>query len=204
MGRYLGPKCKQCRRIGESVCGTQKCALLRRNFAPGMHGNKRRARLSGYGTQLREKQKAKNTYGILEKQFRNYFEKAKAKKGQTGEEMLLSLESRLDNIVYRSSLASTRRQARQLVSHAQFQVNGRSVNIPSYEVKEGDVITVKETKQKSAFWKEIATRKESEAVVPEWLNVDVSKLRITVAQQPTIVLIQSDLQMNLIVELYSL
>lgn len=203
MGRYIGPKCKQCRRLGESVCGTVKCAVKRRNFAPGMHGNTRRARLSGYGIQLREKQKAKSIYGIREKQFRNYYEKAKAKEGKTGEMILLALETRLDNVIYRSSFASTRRQARQLVSHAQFLVNGRSVNIPSYQVKVGDVITVKESKAKSPFWSAFLQDKENALMTP-WLDVDKSKLHITVVSLPTQEHIQSDLQMNLIIELYSL
>ena len=120
MARYLGSKCKVCRRLGESVCGSAKCALLRRNTPPGMHGTKGRPRLTGYGIQLHEKQKAKATYGVLERQFRTYYEKAKAKRGKTGEYMLVTLERRFDNVIYRAGLASTRRQARQLVSHGQW------------------------------------------------------------------------------------
>lgn len=204
MGRYLGPKCKQCRRLGEKVCESAKCAVIKRNYPPGMHGNKGRPRLTGYGIQLREKQKAKITYGILEKQFRGYYEKAKAKHGKTGEFMLMTLERRFDNVIYRSGLASTRRQSRQLVSHAQFHINGKPVNIPSYQVEEGDVITVKPGKAKNSYWEEASKNEVSAGEIPGWLSVDKKKLQITVTQLPTPELIQSDLQMQLIIELYSL
>lgn len=203
MARLLGPKCKPCRRLGESVCGTAKCALRRRNTPPGQHGQKGRGRLSGYALQLREKQKAKATYGILERQFRTYFEKAKVKHGKTGEMMLVALESRLDNVLYRAGFASTRRQARQLVSHGQVLLNGNSVDIPSVQAVSGDVLTVKPQKLKSVFWQE-QMKNQPNTEAPTWMTIDRPNLSITIAQTPTAEMIQSDLQMNLIIELYSL
>jgi small subunit ribosomal protein S4 len=169
-----------------------------------VHGQKRPGRMSGYGLQLREKQKAKRIYGILERQFRSYFEKAKAGKGKTGDTMLLMLERRLDNLVYRSGLASSRSQARQLVSHAHFMLNGKGVNIPSLQIESGDVVTVKPTKATEAYWTELLKNKNSSQPIPTWLTVDRAGLKITVNQLPTSELIQSELQMNLIIELYSL
>lgn len=209
MARNIDPKCKQCRREGQKLflkgdrCYTTKCAIVKRNYAPGMHGNKRRARLTGYGIQLREKQRAKRLYGLLERQFHLYFERAKAKQGKTGEWMLIFLESRLDNVVYRSGIAASRAQARQLVSHSQFKVNGKSVNIPSLQVKAGDIVEVKAGKNEKSFWKNTQKENTSQQEVPAWLQVDRAKLAIKVNQLPTPELIQSDLQMNIIVELYS-
>ncbi|MBI2411037.1 MAG: 30S ribosomal protein S4 [Candidatus Kerfeldbacteria bacterium] len=204
MARMLGPKHKRCRRLGERVCGNVKCPLTKRNYAPGMHGPKGKPRLTGYGMQLREKQKAKAIYGVLERQFRTYYERAKAKRGKTGELMLIGLERRLDNIAYRAGFAGTRRQARQLVSHAQFQVNGKSVNIPSYQVKAGDIVTVKTGKAKNAYWTEIAKNTTTNGEVPAWMVVDKNNLKVTITQLPSTEMIQSDLQMHLIIELYSL
>lgn len=203
MGRYTGPKCKPCRRLGESVCGTLKCALTRRNTPPGQHAQKGRGRLSGYALQLREKQKAKATYGLLERQFRTYFEKAKVKQGKTGEMMLIALETRLDNIVYRAGFASTRRQARQLVSHGQFLLNGKPVDIPSIQAKSGDVIQVREHKAKGAYWQE-QLKNQQAPELPAWLIADRKDFKITLAQNPTAEMINSELKMNLIIELYSL
>ncbi len=210
MAKNLDPKCKQCRREGQKLflkgerCNTPKCAIIKRNYAPGLQGNKRRARLTGYGVQLREKQRAKRLYGVLERQFRLYYERAKAKQGKTGDEMLIMLESRLDNAVYRSGLAPSRSKARQLVSHAHFQVNGKNVNIPSYQVSAGDVVTVKDTKKEQKQWKEISKEKNATSEVPAWLQVDRAKLAISIQQLPSVETIQSDLQIHLIVELYSL
>lgn len=210
MGKYLGPSCKQCRREGEKLflkgerCHTSKCAVVKRNFVPGMHGNKGRPRLTGYGIQLREKQKAKRTYQLLERQFRGYFDKAKQSHGKTGELMLAYLESRFDNVVYRSGLATSRAQARQMVSHNQFLLNDRPVNIPSIQVKVGDVITVKKTKTDNELWKTIVVNTTQEVEVPAWLTVDRSALKVTIVQAPASELINSPLQMNLIIELYSL
>jgi len=211
MAKISISKCKQCRREGEKLflkgdrCYTSKCAITRRNYKPGVHGQKRtNGRMSGYGLQLREKQKAKRTYGILERQFRLYFEKAKASKGNTGALMITMLESRLDNVVYRAGLASSRSQARQLVSHGHFQLNGKPANIPSLQVSSGDVVSVKTTKAGDNYWKELAKNPASTVPVPTWVGVDRSALKITVNQLPTREMIQSELQMNLIIELYSL
>jgi small subunit ribosomal protein S4 len=204
------PPCKQCRREGQKLflkgerCFTTKCAIVKRNYAPGQHGQTtNRKRTTGYGTQLREKQKAKRTYGVLERQFRLYYERAKRMHGQTGELMLVTLESRLDNVLYRAGFAASRSQARQLVSHAQLLLNGKAVNIASMQVKSGDVITVKPHKSNSAYWKQVLDN-QLHTEIPVWLSVDRKGLSITVSQAPTAELINSELQMNLIVELYSL
>ena len=150
MARYTGPVCRLCRREGMKLflkgakCFSEKCPVEKRNFAPGQHGKDRKAKVVGYGLQLREKQKAKRIYFTLEKQFRNYFEKASAKKGVTGEALLQQLERRLDNVVYRMGFASSRRQARQLVRHGHVAVNGRKVNIPSFQVSLGNEVAVRE------------------------------------------------------------
>ena len=163
------------------------------------HGNGRR-KMSDYGLQLREKQRAKFIYGVLEKQFRNTFDKASRKSGITGENLLIMLEERLDNVVYRMGLCTTRREARQLVNHGHYTVNGKKVNIPSYMVKPGDVIKVKEKSQSSPKFKEI---KEMEVGVPAWLSVDRDKLEGTVVAEPTRDQIDTPIEEHLIVELYS-
>lgn len=204
-------KCKQCRREGEKLflkgerCFTSKCAIVKRNYPPGHVGARgARRRLTGYGTQLREKQKAKRMYGIMERQFRAYFDEAKKKQGQTGDVMIELLEKRLDNVVYRAGLAASRSQARQLVSHAQFMVNGRVVDVPSIRVKAGDVIEVKDGKKSSEFWTKIEESTTHNGETPEWLSADKKNLKIEVKSLPEAAKIGSELQMNLIVELYSL
>ena len=205
MARYTGPSCRLCRREGQKLflkgerCYGTKCALERRSYAPGQHGQSRK-KASNYGLQLREKQKAKRFYGLQETQFRNYFEKAAAKKGITGENLLIMLEERLDNVVYRMGLAMTRREARQLVVHAHFTVNGKKVNIPSYQVKPGDVIKVKAKSASSPKFQEI---KDMTVGVPEWLSVDREKLEGTVLADPTREQIDTPVEEHLIVELYS-
>src|SRR5213595_2638349 len=155
MARYIGPVCRLCRREGMKLflkgerCYTEKCAIEKRNFAPGQHGKSRKQKLAGYGVQLREKQKVKRIYGVLEDQFRRYFEQAKRTRGITGETLLQLLERRLDNVTYRLGFATSRPQARQLVRHGHLTVNGRKVNIPSFAVRQGDVITVPGRTQKS-------------------------------------------------------
>src|SRR5215469_3605862 len=155
MARYIGPVCRLCRREGMKLflkgerCHTEKCAIEKRNFAPGQHGKDRKPKLVGYGLQLREKQKARRYYRLLEGQFRNMFEKAVQQKGITGETLLNSLERRLDNVVYRMGLGTSRAQARQLVRHGHLTVNGKKVNIPSYEVKVGDAVEVKESSRQN-------------------------------------------------------
>ena len=160
MSRYTDANCRLCRREGQKLflkgdrCYSSKCAIDRRGYAPGQHGQGR-SKISDYGLQLREKQKAKRFYGLQETQFRNLFDKAARKTGITGENLLILLETRLDNVVFRLGFASSRKEARQLVNHGHFKVNGRKVNIPSYEVKAGDVITVKEKSTNSPKFKEV-------------------------------------------------
>ena len=205
MARYTGPSCRLCRREGQKLflkgerCYSGKCALEKRSYAPGQHGQGRK-KSSEYGNQLREKQKCKRFYGLQETQFRNLFEKAAAKKGITGENLLIMLEERLDNVVYRMGLAMTRREARQLVVHGHYTVNGKKVDIPSYQVKPGDVIRVKTKSQSSPKFKEI---KEMQVGVPGWLSVDRDKLEGTVLQDPTRDQIDTPIEEHLIVELYS-
>lgn len=210
MARILEPKCKQCRREGEKLylkgerCYSSKCAIVKRNYVPGVHGLKGKVRLTEFGTQLREKQKAKRTYRLLETQFRNYYEKAINQTGNTGEIMLLLIETRFDNIVYRAGFAPSRDLARQLVNHGHFLINGKPVDIASYQVKVGDVITVKTNKQTDAYWTEfVKVGDQVRAEMPSWLQVDRKGYKITVSQLPTNEMIQSSINMTLIVEFYS-
>jgi small subunit ribosomal protein S4 len=181
MARYTDASCKLCRREGIKLflkgerCYGNKCAIGRRAYAPGQHGAQKK-KLSEYGIQLREKQKAKRFYGILESQFRKYFEMANRKKGITGELLLQILESRLDNVVYRMGFGTTRAEARQLVTHGHFEINGKRVNIPSYLVKPGEAIAVSDKSKKSVRFKEILDVTGSK-VVPKWLEVDQEKLK---------------------------
>ena len=205
MARYTDANCKQCRREGQKLflkgerCYSTKCAIERRNYAPGQHGQARKKQ-SEYGLQLREKQKAKRFYGVPETQFRNTFEKAENKKGQTGENLMIALETRLDNVVFRLGFAASRKEARQLVTHGHFTVNGKKANIPSMEVKAGDVIKVKEKSQSSPKFKEI---KEMSITVPSWMTVDVEKLEGKVVAMPRREDIDTPIAEHLIVELYS-
>lgn len=207
MARYTGPVCKLCRREGTKLylkgdrCFTDKCAIDRRAYAPGQHGQGRK-KVSEYGMQLREKQKARRVYGILEKQFSNYFEKAERKTGITGENLLIMLERRLDNVVYRLGLASSRAEARQLVKHNHFTLNGHKANIPSMLVKVGDVIQIKEKSMESPKFQEL---KEAAAAknVPAWLELDREQLTARVVAFPTREQIDLPVQEHLIVELYS-
>ena len=200
MARYTGPKTKIARKFGEPIFGEDK-TLEKRNYPPGQHGSsKRRGKKSEYAIQLMEKQKAKYTYGILEKQFRNLFEKASRSKGVTGEVLLQLCESRLDNMVYRFGLSPSRSGARQLVSHRHITVNGSIVNIPSYQVKKGDVVGVRE-KSKSLII--ISSSLSSENAVHEWLLWDNKTLTGEVKSIPTREQISENIKEQLIVELYS-
>ena len=207
MARYTDASCKLCRREGQKLflkgerCYTNKCAVGRRPYAPGQHGAQRK-KMSEYGVQLREKQKAKRFYGILESQFRKYFEMANRRKGITGENLLQLLESRFDNVVYRMGFGSTRAEARQLVTHGHFEINGKKVNIPSYLVKAGDEIAVSEKSKKSPRFKEILDITGSK-VVPKWLEVDQENLKGKVVALPAREDIDLNVQEHLIVELYS-
>ena len=205
MARYTGPSCRLCRREGQKLflkgerCYSAKCALEKRAYAPGQHGQNRKKN-SDYGLQLREKQKAKRFYGLQETQFRNYFDKAAKKKGMTGENLLIMLETRLDNAVFRMGFASSRKEARQLVTHGHFTVNGKKADIPSITVKPGDVIAVKEKSTASPKFKEI---KEMTISTPAWLTIDTDKLEGKVLQVPTREMIDTPVEEHLIVELYS-
>ena len=208
MARYTGESCRVCRREGEKLflkgsrCYTDKCALARRAYAPGQHGQKRKKQ-SEYGTQLREKQKAKSFYGVLESQFRKYFEEAARSKGVTGTRLLQILESRLDNVVYRLGLATSRSQARQLVRHGHFEVNGVKVNIPSYLTRVGEVVKVKESSANSEIFKQIVEATENGRPVPTWLESDLSNKTGKIVALPARDEIDLPVQEHLIVELYS-
>ena len=205
MARYTDEQCRICRREGQKLflkgtrCFTDKCSIARRNYAPGQHGQKR-AKLSEYGTQLREKQKTKSYYGVGEKQFRGYFEMASNKKGVTGENLLQILESRLDNVVYRLGFGASRAQARQLVNHGQFEVNGQKVDIPSYLVKAGDVITVRENKKDNVT---IKANVENARPVPAWLELNNETLSGKVVRLASREDVDIAIDEHLIVELYS-
>lgn len=205
MARYTDANCRLCRREGQKLflkgdrCYSTKCAMERRGYAPGQHGQGR-SKASDYALQLREKQKTKRFYGLQETQFRNLFDKADRKSGITGENLLIMLETRLDNVVFRLGFASSRKEARQLVNHGHFTVNGKKVNIPSYTVKPGDVIKVKEKSTNSPKFKEV---KEMTITVPEWVSVDVEKLEGKVLSAPTREQIDTPVAEHLIVELYS-
>ena len=207
MARYKDEQCRICRREGQKLflkgerCYSDKCSVSRRNYGPGQHGQKK-AKLSEYGTQLREKQKTKSFYGVGEKQFRKYFEMASNKKGITGENLLQLLESRLDNIVYRLGYGASRPQARQLVNHGLFEVNGKKVNIPSYLVKAGDVITVRESKKDKGVIK-YNIEAHGARPVPSWIEKDAEKLGGKVLRLATREDIDLPVQEHLIVELYS-
>ena len=206
MARYTGASCRRCRRAGEKLflkgekCYKEKCPVARRAYAPGQHGQQRKKQ-SEYGLQLCEKQKAKRFYGILEKQFRNYFEMAFKKQGVTGENLLKILEIRLDNVVHRMGLATSRKQARQFVRHRHITVNGKKVNIPSYLVKVGDVIALKEKSRCISIIKEIMEANSIKA--PKWLEVDAANFSCKVIAQPEREDVDLQVLEHLIVELYS-
>jgi small subunit ribosomal protein S4 len=207
LARYRGSVCRMCRREGLKLffkgdrCYTEKCAFERRGYAPGEHGHSRK-KFSDYGTQLREKQKLKRMFGLLEKQFRGYFVKADQKRGITGTHLLVFLESRLDNMVYRIGFAASRTEARQFVRHGHFKVNGRKVNIPSFLIKKGDVIELREKSKKV-----LPILESMETVarrgVPPWLELDKENFRGIVKALPTRDDITMPIQEQLVVELYS-
>jgi len=209
LARYIGPVCRQCRREGMKLylkgerCHSEKCAIERRNFVPGQHGKDRKAKLVGYGLQLREKQKVRRIFGVLEAQFRNTFEKAVKMKGITGENLLGTLERRLDSVIYRMGLGTSRAQARQIVRHGHIQVNGRKVNIPSFVVKPGDEIAVRESSRNNPTV--LAAREATaHAPSPSWMDVDRENLRGKINSVPRRdEMTQIPINEQLIVELYS-
>lgn len=206
MARYTDAVCRLCRREGMKLylkgerCYTDKCAITRRNVAPGQHGTSRK-KLSNYGMQLREKQKAKRFYGVLESQFKKYFEIAERQSGITGENLLRLLESRLDNVIYRLGLASSRAQARQLVAHGHFKINGKKVDIPSYIIEAGDVIQVADASKSSPHFKEL--KETFKGTVPQWLSFDIEKLEGKIVSLPSREDVDLPIAENLIIELYS-
>ena len=209
MARYTGPVCRQCRREAAKLylkgdkCYSDKCPFSRRSYAPGQHGQgQARKKVSEYGIQLREKQKARRIYGILERQFRTYFEKAERMKGITGENLLVLLERRLDNVVFRLGFAASRTQARQLVRHGHFQVNGHRVDIPSYLIKPGDVIVVAESSKESPLIKETAEGLSTKTV-PAWLEMSAADMSGKVVRYPNREEIDAPIQEHFIVELSS-
>jgi len=208
MARYIGPVCRLCRREGMKLflkgerCYTDKCAIEKRNVPPGQHGRSRKAKMVGYGVQLREKQKVKRTYGVLENQFRRYFEAADRQKGVTGELLLQFLERRLDNVVYRLGFATSRAQARQLVRHGHFLVNGKKVDIPSYSVRSGDTVSVRSGSAENATIQHAMEEVKGRGI-PEWLLFDSATTSGRISQLPTREQINLPVQEQLIVELYS-
>ena len=208
MARYIGPVCRLCRREGMKLflkgerCYSEKCAIEKRNVPPGQHGRSRKAKMVGYGVQLREKQKVKRTYGVLENQFRRYFEAADRQKGITGELLLQSLERRLDNVVYRLGFATSRPQARQLVRHGHFTVNGKKVDIPSYPVRSGDTVAVRSDSVQNPTIQHAMEEVKGRGI-PEWLAIDAGTLSGRVSQLPTRMQINLPVQEQLSVELYS-
>ena len=202
MARYTGPRARICRRLEFPVFESPKFSSIRKNYPPGQHGNGRRGKLSNYGIQLREKQRIKYLYGVLEKQFRNYFKKAVKKSGPTGDNLLIMLESRLDNTIYRLGLAATRRSARQLVSHKHILVNNKIVNIPSYILSSGDVVQVRDKSKTNSIFQDSMRRIQGDNPTP-WLALDKSKLMGTFNQIPEREQITEPVNEQLVVELYS-
>jgi small subunit ribosomal protein S4 len=208
MARYSASSCRVCRRQGSKLflkgqrCYTEKCGFDKRSYAPGQHGKSQRIKLSNYGLQLKEKQKVKKIYGILERQFRKYFQTASRSKGITGSRLLELLERRLDNVIFRSSFASSRPEARQIVMHGHVLVNNRKVNIPSYSVRPGDIIVIKPKEETVKRVKE-SVEKLKDRGYPSWIEVDKEGLRTKVTKLPERDDIAADIKEQLIVELYS-
>lgn len=200
MGRYTGPICRLCRREGVKICDKHKCATVRRNYPPGMHGNQRQGKKSDYAKQLREKQKARRIFGVSEKQIVRYYTKAMASPTNSGEELLRQMENRLDNAIFRSGFASTRRQARQMVSHGLFTLNSRRVNVPSMQLKAGDTFTVREKNKSMPAFANFAKRK---VIVPQWLKVDAAVLSAQVIGKPTKEELEGLIAPQMIIEFYS-
>ena len=205
MAKLIGPSCRQCRREGCKLflkgdrCTSKKCAFDRRQSLPGQHGAARK-RVTEYGLQLREKQKVKRAYGILEKQFRKYYEEAERMKGVTGENMLSLIERRLDNVVYRMGIGASRSECRQIVNHGHITVNGKRVNVPSYIVKPGDVIAIKENKKDLQMFKDL---KGMKIIMPKWLEFNSEKLEGKILANPSREDIDLNIKEHLIIELYS-
>ncbi len=208
--KKISSKCKLCRREGQKLflkgerCTSAKCAMVKKNYKPGLHGPKKtHSKMSAYGKQLREKQKTKRIYGLLEKPFVNLVKKAMKDKKNSNQALLSSLENRFDNIIYRLKLANSRNSAKQFISHGQFKINGKSVNVPSYRLKIGDQIEVKESKSNSAYWKNKKEQLKNEKNIPTWLSLDINKLKAQVNSNPHFDEIQKAIDTSLIIEFYS-
>ena len=208
MARYIGPVCRLCRREAMKLflkgerCYTEKCAIEKRNFAPGQHGKSRKQKLAGYGVQLREKQKVKRIYGIAERQFRCYYYKAVRQKGVSGHLLIQMLERRLDNVVYRMGFASDHAEARQLVRHGHFTINGKKINIPSYLIRPKDIVAVRESSQKMARINEALAAVDRRGV-PQWIQLDKDNFRGAIVQMPSREDVTLPIREQLIIELYS-
>ncbi len=208
MGKYLGPKCKQCRREGEKLmlkgdrCNTPKCAIVKKNYPPGVHGPKGRGRQSGYSTELREKQKAKRIYNLLEKQFALTFKKARQQKGDAGENLMKLLETRLDNVVYRLGIGDSRAQARVLINHRHILVNDKPVNISSFHVHTGDIVSIKNSSKTGKAFMSLS-EKLKRHTVPGWLNFNLKDLSAKVLNEPSKEEVEQIINTKMIVEFYS-
>ncbi len=209
MARNLDPKCKQCRRLGEKLflkgerCFSNKCTFIKRNYPPGLHGQKTKVRkMTGFAQQLREKQKAKKIFGILEKQFHGYYKKAKMMKGNTAQNLLQLLNLRFDNIIFKGGLAPSHQSARLLISHGHFQIDGQNVNIPSYQLKPGQQITIKEKVKNKKYWQELLPRLVKKER-PNWLDYDEKNLSLKVLNKPTEKDLENIFDPSLIIEYYS-
>ena len=208
MGKNLAPKCKQCRRLGEKLllkgdrCATPKCAMVTRNYVPGVHGPKGKKRSSDYGLQLAEKQKARKIYGLMEKQFRLTFDKARKQTGDTGKNFLKFLEMRLDNVIHKAGFGTSQTQARQLVNHGHLTVNNRKVDIPSFTVKIGDVIKIKKSSSKNRFFRDLG-EKMKKVELPSWLHFDASDMSIKVLHEPGENDMPKNVNVQMIIEFYS-
>ncbi len=209
MARDLNPKCKQCRRAKEKLflkgdrCGSPKCAMVKKAYAPGMHGQKMVRGLSEYGKQLAMKQRIKRIYGVLEKQFRKHFQEIKNKQGVTGDLLMIRLELRLDNVVYRMGLGSSRSVARQLVNHGWIRVNGKKLTIPSAKVNVGDVITVNDTKKEKGYYKNRLKVLKNKDTSPSWLSVNLSNMETKILAEPDTSSIGVNVDPQMVVEYYS-
>jgi small subunit ribosomal protein S4 len=208
MGRDINPKCKQCRRSGEKLflkgerCQSVKCGVVKRNYAPGFHGPKGRSRATDYGLQLKEKQKAKKQYCLMEGQFKLTFEKSKKQHGNTGENFIKLLETRFDNFIYRVGIASSRPQARQFVNHGLFTINGKKVNIPSYQLKTGDTIKIKSNRINSKVFQDLNERLKKKDI-PGWINYDATESCAKVLHMPDVTQMKQNFSIQMIIEYYS-
>lgn len=208
MAKNLDPKCKQCRRVGEKLmlkgdrCISSKCAMVKRNYPPGAHGPRGKKRLTDYGLQLQEKQKVKKVYNLLEKQFKITFTKAKKQKGDVGENLIKMLEMRLDNVVYRLNFASSRNEAKQLISHGHFTVNDQKINIPSYQTKRGQIIKIKPASKKLKLFTTVE-EKLKKANIPGWLYLDSKELSGKVLHAPGVDDVKEKVNTQMVVEFYS-